>query len=129
MTAPLPPHIILADDDLAMRAFLRRALENAGYTVAAFGDGQSAYDHLQNPLNPAHLLLTDIVMPGMDGIELATRAATTRPDLKIMYITGFSTVSRDRVADGTPDAQVLAKPLHLGQLIDEVARVLAKPPQ
>jgi two-component system, cell cycle response regulator CpdR len=123
--APPPRHIVIAEDDPAMRSFLTRALEQAGYGVRAYGDGLSAFDDLSDLAKPVDLLLTDIVMPGVDGIELALRATSIRPDLKVMYITGFATVTRDRIAGGAPDTQVLAKPLHLGQLIDEVARVLS----
>jgi two-component system, cell cycle response regulator CpdR len=64
--------IILAEDDNDMRRFLVKALENAGYEVVSYDNGRSAYDRLRE--EPFELLLTDIVMPEMDGIELARRA-------------------------------------------------------
>ena len=79
--------ILLAEDDTDMRRFLARALENAGYSVVAFDNGLSAYERLRE--EPFNLLLTDIVMPEMDGIELARKASELDPDLKIMFITGF----------------------------------------
>ena len=66
--------ILLAEDDHSMRRFLVGALEKAGYTVAAFADGAQAFRRLQE--EPFTLLLTDIVMPEMDGIELARRASS-----------------------------------------------------
>ena len=68
----LPLHrIILAEDDDAMRGFLERALEKAGYDVSSFANGADAFERLKE--EPFTLLLTDIVMPRMDGIELVTR--------------------------------------------------------
>jgi two-component system, cell cycle response regulator CpdR len=95
------PKILLAEDDNDMRRFLVKALENAGYAVTDFDNGLSAYKRLRE--EPYELLLTDIVMPEMDGIELARRAAELDPDIKIMFITGFAAVAvvvggaRDRV--------------------------------
>ena len=74
-----------------MRRFLVKALEKAGYSVVSFGNGAEAYQRLRE--EPFSLLLTDIVMPEMDGIELARRASELDPDLKIMFITGFAAVA------------------------------------
>src|SRR5215211_7411098 len=67
------PKILLAEDDNDMRRFLVKALQNAGYDVISFDNGLSAYRRLRE--EPFELLLTDIVMPEMDGIELARRGA------------------------------------------------------
>ncbi len=83
--------ILLAEDDNDMRRFLVKALEKAGYKVSSFDNGLSAYDRLRE--EPFSLLLTDIVMPEMDGIELARRATELDPDLKVMFITGFAAVA------------------------------------
>ena len=79
--------ILLAEDDNDMRQFLTRALKNAGYDVVSFDNGKSAYERLRE--EPFSLLLSDIVMPEMDGIELARRATELDPDLKVMFITGL----------------------------------------
>ena len=83
--------ILLAEDDNDMRRFLVKALEKAGYHVTDFDNGASAYERLRE--EPFSLLLTDIVMPEMDGIELARRATELDPDLKVMFITGFAAVA------------------------------------
>lgn len=118
-------HILLAEDDHAMRQFLSAALERAGHQVSAFGDGLAAYTYFQGVVGDVDLLLTDIVMPGMDGIELSQRALTDQPSLRIMYITGFGTVSRETLPNGAANAQIMAKPLHLSQLVSEVEKLLA----
>ncbi len=83
--------ILLAEDDVDMRRFLVKALQNAGFDVMSYDNGLSAYQRLRE--EPFELLLTDIVMPEMDGIELARRAAELDPDIKIMFITGFAAVA------------------------------------
>ncbi|MBH0239443.1 cell cycle two-component system response regulator CpdR [Methylobrevis albus] len=115
--------ILLAEDDNDMRRFLARALQNAGYDVVSFDNGKSAYDRLRE--EPFTLLLTDIVMPEMDGIELARRASELDPDLKIMFITGFAAVALNPDSHAPKDAKVLSKPFHLKDLVREVERMLA----
>ena len=115
--------ILLAEDDDDMRRFLVKALEKAGYQVAAFDNGASAYDRLRE--EPFSLLLTDIVMPEMDGIELARRATELDPDLKVIFITGFAAVALNADSQAPKDAKVLSKPFHLKDLVLEVERMLA----
>ncbi len=114
--------ILLAEDDNDMRRFLVKALEKAGYTVASFDNGASAYDRLRE--EPFSLLLTDIVMPEMDGIELARRATELDPDLKVMFITGFAAVALNADSKAPKDAKVLSKPFHLRDLVNEVNKML-----
>ena len=71
------------------------------------------------------LLFTDIVMPEMDGIELARRAAELDPHLKIMFITGFAAVALHPDSKAPKDAKVLSKPFHLRDLVAEVDRMMA----
>jgi two-component system cell cycle response regulator CpdR len=115
--------IILAEDDNDMRRFLVRALENAGYEVVSYDNGRSAYDRLRE--EPFELLLTDIVMPEMDGIELARKATELDPDIKVMFITGFAAVALNPDNHAPKDAKVLSKPFHLRDLVTEVQKLLA----
>src|ERR1700741_4921169 len=115
--------IILAEDDGDMRRFLVRALQNAVYEVISFDNGLSAYQRLRE--EPFELLLTDIVMPEMDGIELARRASELDPDIKIMFITGFAAVALNPDSSAPKHAKVLSKPFHLRDLVNEVQKVLA----
>ena len=114
--------ILLAEDDNDMRRFLVKALEKAGYEVTSFDNGASAYDRLRQ--EPFSLLLTDIVMPEMDGIELARRATELDPDLKVMFITGFAAVALNPNSKAPKDAKVLSKPFHLRDLVEEVHKML-----
>ncbi len=115
--------ILLAEDDDSMRTFLARALERAGYDVIAFDNGADAYARIKE--EPFTLLLTDIVMPRMDGIELARRASDLDPDLKIMFITGFAAVTLNSEVQAPKDARVLSKPFHLKDLVNEIDKLLA----
>jgi two-component system, cell cycle response regulator CpdR len=74
---------------------------------------------------PFELLLTDIVMPEMDGIELARRASELDPDIKIMFITGFAAVALNSDTAAAKNAKVLSKPVHLRELVSEVQKLLA----
>src|ERR1700680_699214 len=115
--------ILLAEDDSDMRRFLAKALQNAGHDVVAFDNGRSAYERIRE--EPFTLLLTDIVMPEMDGIELARRATELDPDLKVMFITGFAAVALNPDSNAPKDAKVLSKPFHLKDLVNEVEKLLA----
>jgi two-component system, cell cycle response regulator CpdR len=116
-------NILLAEDDESLRRFLAAALVKAGHEVTDFGDGSAAYDCLRQAR--FDLLLTDIVMPGMDGIELAKRAADMDGDLKIMFITGFAAVALHPSSQAPKQAKVLSKPFHLREIVQEVDRMIA----
>ena len=112
--------ILLAEDDQVMREYLTRALERAGYSVSAVDRGTAAIPLLQT--ESFDLLLTDIVMPEMDGIELAQRAGEMVPDLRVMFITGFAAVTL-KAGRQVPHARILSKPFHLRELVAEVDRL------
>ena len=114
--------ILLAEDDNDMRRFLVKALQQAGYAVTSFDNGLSAYNRLRE--EPFELLLTDIVMPEMDGIELARRATELDPEIKVMFITGFAAVALNPGNSAPKDARILSKPFHLRDLVNEVERLL-----
>ena len=112
--------ILLAEDDQSMRVYLARALERVGYHVVAVDNGLAALPLLES--EPFDLLLTDIVMPEMDGIELAQKASAIDPAIRVMFITGFAAVALQggRTA---PEAKLLSKPFHLKDLVAEVDRI------
>ena len=113
--------ILLADDDDAMRDFLARALARAGYGVESVDRGTAALAKIEAG-ERFDLLLTDIVMPEMDGIELAQKASVFDPNLRVMFITGFSAVTL-RAGQAMPNVKVLSKPFHLKDLVLEVDRM------
>ncbi|MEP5938725.1 MAG: response regulator [Erythrobacter sp.] len=120
MTVTPNLRILLAEDEEAMRTYLERALVKAGYDVVAVDRGTEAVPLLKE--QEFDLLLSDIVMPEMDGIELAQKCAELSPRTKVMFITGFAAVSL-RASREQPHAKVLSKPFHLRDLVLEVERV------
>ena len=114
--------ILLAEDDDSMRVYLSRALEKSGYQVVSVDRGTAALPLIE--AESFDLLLTDIVMPEMDGIELARRATEIDPDLKVMFITGFAAVALNPDSKAPKDAKVLSKPFHLRDLVNEVEKML-----
>ncbi len=115
--------ILLAEDEQAMREYLARALERSGYDVVAVDRGTAAAPLLEQ--EHFDLLLTDIVMPEMDGIELARQCNRVSPDTEVMFITGFSAVAL-RASASMPSAKILSKPVHLKDLVLEVERLFSK---
>jgi two-component system cell cycle response regulator CpdR len=112
--------ILLAEDDDVMREYLTRALERSGYAVCAVDRGTAALPLIER--EPFDLLLTDIVMPEMDGIELAQKAQEIAPSMRVMFITGFAAVTL-KAGTAMPHARVLSKPFHLRDLVMEVDRM------
>ena len=118
--------ILLAEDDDAMRVYLERALVNAGYAVDSVDRGTAAVPLLEE--GDYDLLLSDIVMPEMDGIELAQHCAECSPSTKVMFITGFAAVSL-KASREAPQAKILSKPFHLKDLVLEVERIFGQQAQ
>ena len=117
-------HILIAEDDQSMCGFLTLALEKAGHMVKATHNGVDALKEIENSAEPYDLLLADIVMPGMDGIELSNKATKIKPALKVMFITGFAAVAIGREDIDHEKAQILSKPFHLKDLVDQVEAML-----
>jgi len=115
--------ILLAEDEQVMRAYLARALERSGYEVVAVDSGTAAAPLLE--AERFDLLLTDIIMPEMDGIQLAQYCNMVSPTTNVIFITGFSGVAL-RAGASIPNAKILAKPFHLKDLVLEVDRLFAK---
>jgi len=115
--------ILLAEDEQVMREYLARALERSGYEVIAVDSGTAAAPLLE--AERFDLLLTDIIMPEMDGIQLAQYCNMVSPTTDVIFITGFSGVAL-RAGASIPNAKILAKPFHLKDLVLEVERLFAK---
>ena len=117
--------ILLAEDDETMRRFIALALERAGHSVTQHNNGLDAFLDIERHPTKYDLLLTDIVMPGMDGIELSQKATAIRLGFKIMFITGFTAIAAAKRDDAPEGTKVIAKPFHLKELVDQVQKILA----
>jgi two-component system cell cycle response regulator CpdR len=114
--------ILLAEDDDHLRLFLSRGLQRAGHIVDSVGDGTAALALAQQ--TDFDLLLADVVMPGLDGIELARQLTEHQPGIRVMFITGFAAVVLHDGGFAKRRPRVLAKPFHLRHLIEEVEALL-----
>ena len=120
-----PANVLLVEDEDAVRVFAARALKNKGYKVLEARTGEQALDILRD--SPAvNLMITDMMMPGMDGGTLARLIRVERPEIRIIVISGYSEeVARGDIVD-TADFHFLPKPFSLGQLASKVKEVLAE---
>lgn len=118
--------ILLVDDDESMLLFIEKALKNAGYDVSIAHNAVEALDILnESDQGNFDLLLTDIVMPGMDGIELSRKAVKKDPALKVMFMTGFSAITMNQ-KDVKDNVELVSKPFHLNDLIAQIRAALAQ---
>jgi PAS domain S-box-containing protein len=117
--------ILLVEDEPALRALTRRVLSSAGYTVIDAGSGDDALKTLAAFSGPVHLMLTDVVMPGMNGRDLATRVAALRPDIKVLYASGYTddAIFRHGVLDD--GSRFISKPYAPGELRRKVREALS----
>ena len=107
-----------------MRAFLTRGLRRAGHAVDAVADGETALERSRD--EEYDLLLADVVMPGIDGIELARRMTAHHPGIRVMFITGFAAVVLRDDHFAPYRSRMLTKPFHLRHLIAEIEALLAQ---
>jgi PAS domain S-box-containing protein len=113
--------ILLVDDDPDVRAVAAAMLREAGHTVIEAGSGGAALERLVDRAAPIDLLIADLAMPGMNGFELARAARQQRPDLPVLFVTGFADMA---VAGDNRHETVLQKPFRAEELSAKIAEVL-----
>jgi PAS domain S-box-containing protein len=120
----LGERVLLVEDEDAVRDLAKRILTEAGYWVTATSAGSDALALLEDPKREFDVLISDVVMPGMRGVELARRAAKLRPKLPVLMMSGYTTPldEADRVA--IAEAPLLEKPFSRRDLLGEVHRLL-----
>ena len=119
-----PPRILVVDDETAVRSFVARALAHTGYEVQEQEDGTGALEALAR--ERFDLLITDIVMPGMDGIELALKVTKDYPDMAVMLMTGYADAKQRAYGLESLIHKVITKPFTLKQICEAVDEALAK---
>lgn len=119
--------ILIAEDEDSVRSLVVRALAHFGHEATAVEDGVQALEALANADEPFDLLLTDIVMPLMDGIALALKASQDYPDMRILMMTGYAEEKRRAHNLDALIHDVISKPFTIQQLGDAVAAALAAP--
>jgi two-component system cell cycle sensor histidine kinase/response regulator CckA len=118
--------LLLVEDEDAVRAFSARALRNKGYNVLEANSGETALEILAGRSEPIDLLVTDVVMPRLDGPSLVREVRQTRPDLKVIFISGYAEDSFRKRLDEETGIHFLPKPFSLKQLAGKVKEVLAE---
>lgn len=117
--------ILVAEDEVPMREFIRRVLVSRGHDVIAVSDGAEAVLWLSR--QPFDLLLTDIGMPNMDGVELALKVARDWPALRVLMMSGLTMERQQAHGIGQLAMAVLQKPFTMVGLNEAVERALAEP--
>jgi CheY-like chemotaxis protein len=116
--------ILLAEDEPAVRRLVREILEQLGYTVLEAGDGYEALQVLEQRKTTIHLLLTDVIMPLMNGRELATRLESIRPGTKVLYMSGYTDDTLAFHGIAQPEIDFIQKPFTVAALAEKL-RVLS----
>jgi CheY-like chemotaxis protein len=123
--------ILVVDDEPDVRELARDILVAGGYEVLEARDGEAALRVASAHPTPIHLLLTDVVMPRLNGVELASQLTRLRPDTKVLYMSGFAVVGAQLDQAGGPSlepgALILAKPFSADALTRKVHEVLERP--
>ncbi|HUL60527.1 MAG TPA: MASE1 domain-containing protein [Anaeromyxobacteraceae bacterium] len=126
--APRPPvreaTVLVVEDDEAVRAAAVRSLERAGYAVIAAASGSAALEVAARHPGRIDLLVSDMVMPGMNGADLAETLRTARPSLRVLLVSGYAGDAALRAAAADGSASVLLKPFTPDQLVGRVAETL-----
>lgn len=121
-----PETILLVDDDKPLRDVTRKTLQQRGYMVLFAGDGEAALRVCKQHIDPIHLLLTDVVMPGLSGPKLAEHIVSLRPNIRILYTSGYTDAVT--IPGGLcPGVGFLVKPFTAEALTQKVREILDQP--
>ncbi len=115
--------VLLVEDNVTVRKAAQRILSECGYQVLEAGSGAEAISAMQRHASPVHLLVADLVMPGMNGRELGRRLRVERPDLRILYMSGYEPQDPGGVAAPEPIV-FFRKPFTGAALLDKVRQIL-----
>jgi two-component system cell cycle sensor histidine kinase/response regulator CckA len=119
--------ILLVDDDEPLRRFAQRILIKEGFRVVEAADGAEALQVAAGYMQPIALLLTDVIMPKMNGLVLAERLSRERPGIRVLYVSGY--IEKSMLLKGRPDSILLQKPFTPDALVAAVRQRLASKEQ
>jgi CheY-like chemotaxis protein len=118
--------ILLVEDETGVRELACIYLQAAGYTVLLAEDGESALKIAANRMNQIHLVLTDMIMPKMNGNRLADELKKIRPELKVLYMTGYAEFPSSQLEQHFGGANLLQKPFSRAALLRKVIETLPR---
>jgi two-component system, cell cycle sensor histidine kinase and response regulator CckA len=119
--------VLVVDDEANLRELLSRSLRDGGYRALQATDGAEALELVESGSEPVDLVVTDVVMPGMDGRELGRRLAQIRPNLPVLYISAYEENDIFRRGSPSTSAPFLRKPFSQEILIQRVGELLSQP--
>ena len=114
-------HLLLVEDEAPVRAFASRALALRGYTVLEADSAESALALLEDPTLKIDVVVTDVIMPGMDGPTWVAKALEDRPGVKVVFVSGYAEESVSEHQKRIPNSVFLPKPFSLSELTATVA--------
>lgn len=124
---PLRETILIVDDESGIRGLMRKILKREHYNVIEAATAEDALKEAAAHVGPIHLLLTDVMLPGMLGPELARKMYALDTSLKVLYISGYTKDESVRTGEYPPGARFLAKPFTLSALLEKVRETLDAP--
>jgi two-component system cell cycle sensor histidine kinase/response regulator CckA len=116
--------ILVVDDEVKMRNLLKRGLVRHGFSVLEAGGGEEALQACKDYDRPIHLLLVDVMMPGMSGVELAPHIMALRPDIKVILMSGYRDVQIFLNAALNPNTPFFHKPFTMETLVQKIQDLL-----
>jgi CheY-like chemotaxis protein len=116
--------VLLVEDEVGVRELAREYLEMSNYTVLVAENGYTALELAAMHAGRIHLLMTDVVMPGIGGRELAERITKLRPEIKVLYMSGYTEQAVNQQGILTGDAVLLQKPFTLATLASKLREIL-----
>jgi two-component system cell cycle sensor histidine kinase/response regulator CckA len=119
--------VLLVEDEEAVRSFAARALRMRGYNVLEASGGEEALEIVQNTANVIHLIITDVVMPNMDGPTMVRHVKALKPTLPVIFMSGYAEEAFRKNDQSSEDIHFLPKPFGLKQLAAKVKEVLSQP--
>jgi DNA-binding NtrC family response regulator len=117
--------VLLVDDETAVRRFAARVLEREGYGIVQAIDGVEALELLQGGGAPVDVVVSDIVMPRLNGVELMNALSVSHPDLPVILMSGYATAALSELGIAAP-CSILPKPFPAERLLEEVRRCVRK---
>lgn len=117
--------VLVVDDEIAVRRFACRVLQREGYEVVEASDGAEALELIRAPRHSFGVVVSDIVMPRMNGVELLQALAVSHPDLPVILMSGYATSALAELGIAAP-CGIIPKPFPAERLLAEVQRCIAK---
>ena len=118
--------VLVVEDNVMVRRLVEEVLREEGYQVVAAAEATEAIEVCQQRAGPIHLMLTDVVMPKVSGCELAARVASIRPDMKVIFMSGYADSAVAQRGVRPSDGHFLPKPFKTEALVDMIRKVIAE---